>query len=101
MRPRIDRRAALADFEVELVLIGEAGFGDGRDHLAPLDRLPARDGDLCAMAVGAQPAIAMPDEDEAAVDRDIGPDIGDDAVGSGLDRSADGGGDVDAVIAAP
>ncbi len=95
---RIDRRRALADFEVQLRRRDVAGLAGFRDHLAAFDGFAALDHDFAGIGVGGDEAIGVADQDQIAVAFELIAGIGDNAVLGRLDRRAFRHREIDAVV---
>jgi hypothetical protein len=95
---RIYRVLTTAKLEMQLRLADIAGRADPRDDLAAPDFFAPLDQNRIAVGISRDPAIGMLDENEIAVPAQLVPGIGDDAGVDGLNCSAAGRRDVDAII---
>src|SRR5688572_11805299 len=99
-RRRVDRLAAVADFEVELGPLGIARLAAEADALAGGDGVASRHGDPRKVAVGALPAVAVVDHHQPA--EPLGILVGDEhrAAGRRADHVAARHREVDPVVPA-
>src|SRR5487761_2387570 len=96
----IDRRCPLAQFKVQLRrgdIAGLSGFGD---YLTTRHCLSALDFERAIVGVGGDETIWMADQNQIAIALQLIAGISNDTTIDGMNRSAIGHGDIDAVILA-
>src|SRR5690349_11132632 len=95
---RVDGAAVDPDFIVKVAAGRTAGRAHVTDQLAAGDTLAGADEDPRQVAVAGFDTAAMVDLDEVAVTAAIVAGLGDDAVGSRVNRGAERSGEVDALV---